>query len=570
MVHKKSIGFCINSRHLENHPIWFLRCIREVEKSNSFRIGKFVIVNEIADSQTQLAKRKRVPLASLSPVVIGWRLFRRIEFELYRRSLRGSESHCDITALKNYLNEYGTINISVKRRGIYAFAETSDEVEREHYEFLFRWVSSGIIKGTLLTLGAKRGILSLHHGDINRFRGTTGFWEWLSGEQMVTCSLQILSSELDGGTIVDEKKIPLDGYGWNQAMDEVKRLSHLALRDFLHRYESLGFDISKAISHIRRRLLYDQPIFKEPKSLRFLLLAIVKLAGQILCRNSSIYATDKRKEWSILVASAEKSAITSFSQLSAQKGRWYADPFLANVDGERYLLFEDCDAKTNMARISYCKLPPAHEIASISKRKRLDLLALPLLDTGSHLSYPYTFSHNQICYLIPESHSVKKVSLYMVQKQKNSSCLEAIYIRDLLYDIDAVDSSIVYLTGMFFLFTTVRREGMGDYSSDLSIYYSDDLLDGTFISHPLNPVISNPCSSRSGGRIWLDGNKMFRAAQSYIPTASNHIEFQEIQVSTEAFSYKVIDRIYPDWNDRVAKCHNLDFDSEYKTIDQFK
>lgn len=580
------ISFCINSRHVANHPDWFLRCIAEVESHPEAELGPFVMIDEIGPAGgTSSRASKCRPGLWLWIKRRLWSLLFLVERSLACpkaesvRRLLGKfcpaprlthEQRRREDLLQEYISAYGTVRLSVVREGIFTRADATEELQRVEADFLFRWLDSGIIRGTLLTSGSKHGVLSFHHGDMNRFRGDTGFWEWFLNERVVTSSLQVLSEELDGGVIVDEKKIPLCGVGWSRAMGDLARITHLGLRDFLNRYTRSNTGIEGCAGLFPARLLYDRGIFRAPTSLSHLALSSAKLLARLAgIQPRGIYATDRGKEWRILIGLRGGTNIASFVRMKNPCGRWLADPFLAHMESEVYVFFEDACERTEIGRISYAKLPTPDQLRPMSRRGEIELETHVLLDSGTHLSYPYTFADGGQCYLIPEDCANRKVALYRIDRDPTGGMLQATFVRDLLLDTDSVDSSIVLHEGTYFLFTSTRREGYADYSSEMSVFFSDDLLTGEFVSHSLNPVITNPLSARSGGRIWREGTRLFRAAQSYIPEGSHHIEIQRIHVSKRRFSYDVVDRILPEWRPRVRKTHTYDRCARFCVVDEF-
>lgn len=67
---------------------------------------------------------------------------------------------------------------------------------------------SGILKGEILNV-ANFGVLSLHHGDNNIYRGSPpGFWEFINKESSTGFIIQQLTDQLDGGNIIFRGYVP--------------------------------------------------------------------------------------------------------------------------------------------------------------------------------------------------------------------------------------------------------------------------------------------------------------------------------------------------------------------------
>jgi len=68
----------------------------------------------------------------------------------------------------------------------------------------------GILKEPILS-STKYGVLSYHHGDIQKYRGMPpGFWELYNGEKEMGVTVQILSEKLDGGKPIVQRQVLID------------------------------------------------------------------------------------------------------------------------------------------------------------------------------------------------------------------------------------------------------------------------------------------------------------------------------------------------------------------------
>jgi len=92
--------------------------------------------------------------------------------------------------------------------------ETLDYIRSRSPDCLVRG-GFGIIREPILSL-APKGVLSYHHGNIRRYRGTpVGFWELLHGERELSVTVQRLVPALDAGPIVRELTVPIfPGDSW--------------------------------------------------------------------------------------------------------------------------------------------------------------------------------------------------------------------------------------------------------------------------------------------------------------------------------------------------------------------
>lgn len=74
-----------------------------------------------------------------------------------------------------------------------------------------------ILKGDILS-AAPHGVLSLHGGDIRKYRGRPGqFFQWINDEKKVGYTLQRLNESLDGGELIACKHVNIsDAKSWRE------------------------------------------------------------------------------------------------------------------------------------------------------------------------------------------------------------------------------------------------------------------------------------------------------------------------------------------------------------------
>lgn len=168
--------------------------------------------------------------------------------------------------------------------------------------------------------------------------------------------------------------------------------------------------------------------------------------------------------------------------------RFYADPFLlATNDGSIKILLEDYPYKENYGKISLMTLDQDYKL----KTTKL------LLDTKSHLSYPFIFNENNKTYIFPETAQNNKLSCYEYDPKNETMS----FLKDII-DLPLRDSTIIKYDNKYWIFGTMSDNGL-DY--ELHVYYSDNLL-GTYNPHPANPIKNGLDGTRSAGNfITIDG-----------------------------------------------------------------
>lgn len=175
---------------------------------------------------------------------------------------------------------------------------------------------------------------------------------------------------------------------------------------------------------------------------------------------------------------------------------FYADPFLVKSgNGKIDILFEDFSIEDNYGNISLLTLD---EDMNETERKIL-------LDTKSHLSFPFVFTENNRTFVFPESSRKGNLSCYEFDPVKQS--LEFVKV---IADLPLYDSAILKMNGRYWLFGTLF-ENRADYK--LYIFYSDNLL-GPYVPLPGNPVKNGLDGNRAAGNfIEVDG-RIYRPTQN--------------------------------------------------------
>ena len=112
--------------------------------------------------------------------------------------------------------------------------------------------------------------------------------------------------------------------------------------------------------------------------------------------------------------------------------------------------------------------------------------------------------------MIPESHQNRTVDLYKFIEFP----LKLEKVRTLLRGISAADTTLLIKDDTFYLLSNIDFKNNGAHQQNLSIYYSDDLLNGNFISHPQNPVCQNSRYTRMAGNIQNIDRNLYRISQN--------------------------------------------------------
>lgn len=252
----------------------------------------------------------------------------------------------------------------------------------------------------------------------------------------------------------------------------------------------------------------------------------------------------------------EDFAASKFKQIALPENVFFADPFLIEKNGNRYLFFEEFDQQKNKGHISVISLDKNNEFSPIKT-----VLELPY-----HLSYPYVFESDGDYFMIPESSANKTISLY---KSKNFP-FEWELVMHLIENENFVDATIHYENQMWWLFAC-SNDPLYSTNDLLFIYYSDTLFSNNWKPHLQNPVITTIENCRPAGRIFRHNNKLYRPAQNNAHIQYGYgLKINEIIVLNEnEYVEKEILAIDPHQLGLKA-CHHIDYLEGLVVIDGIK
>jgi hypothetical protein len=187
----------------------------------------------------------------------------------------------------------------------------------------------------------------------------------------------------------------------------------------------------------------------------------------------------------------------AFAVLEDDGRRFYADPFVFEHDGHRFLFVEEYPYATGRGVISVSELDADGRFG----------VPRQVLAEPHHLSYPQVLAHDGEIYMIPESSSAREVVLYRAEAFPDR------WVRDsvLLADKDFNDATLLESDGTFWLFGT-ERFGRGSPSDTMSVYFSPTLR-GPWVPHPLNPIVIDHSAARPGGAFVKRDGRLFLPVQ---------------------------------------------------------
>lgn len=176
----------------------------------------------------------------------------------------------------------------------------------------------------------------------------------------------------------------------------------------------------------------------------------------------------------------------------------FADPFVCTHNNNYYIFFEN-----------YCYYKDYGFISLVILNQQFDIIhQSDLLDTQSHLSYPFIYHDNEKIFIMPESSKSKSGNQYYYEFDfSNNLLLEK---KVLIKGGTLLDGTILFFDEKYWLFATKRG---ADSESKLFLYHSKK-WNADYIPHLSNPIKLNQKGSRPAGAFINENGVIYRPTQN--------------------------------------------------------
>src|SRR5437016_774041 len=194
------IGLLLDTASL---PRWSAEVVDHIVQCD-FAAIELLVFNGSARKE---ARRARSLIRKVIDTLRDAMLRRSILFILYQRwDLRNADPSTDPVAMVDCTERFAHVESMhvdpITQRFVHRFPDDAIERIREKkLDVLIRF-GFNILRGEILT-AARYGVWSYHHGDNDYYRGGPAyFWEVLEGNPVSGATLQVLTEELDAGTVL--------------------------------------------------------------------------------------------------------------------------------------------------------------------------------------------------------------------------------------------------------------------------------------------------------------------------------------------------------------------------------
>ena len=187
---------------------------------------------------------------------------------------------------------------------------------------------------------------------------------------------------------------------------------------------------------------------------------------------------------------------SGWRDLPDDRSRFYADPFPIEHDGRTFMFVEDFVHALGYGVISAVEFGANGPLGT----------PRPVLDIGTHLSYPFVFARDGAVFMVPETVATNTVDLYRAVSFPDRWEKEA----TLLSSIEASDATLFEHDGRWWMLACVRDGGA--YSDALHVWSAPDFR-GPWRPHRRNPVLVDIASARPAGRVVSRDGALIRPFQ---------------------------------------------------------
>lgn len=404
---------------------------------------------------------------------------------------------------------------------------------------------------------AKYGVLSFNVGDKNSIISTPDvYWELVEKISTIGCTVTLTQNGFTD--IIYKSSVSTFSNSIHINRNRIYSLGALIIPRIVNGLFKEGDSyLAKLKSKYEYDLkIYNSKLYEPPSSLKAFINLILVFTNSL---NRRIVFLNNEKWFLIFKINTTEepfpATLGKFDILSAPSGRYWADPFAVNREGNFYIFIEEYLYKTEKAHLSVLKLGNDGSL----------LNSEVILKKPYHLSYPMVFSFEGKYFMVPETKSERNIQLYECTRFPDKWA----FSMNLMENIAAVDSTLFFHNNKWWLFTSVDEMERQDLThNELFLYYSDDLFSGHWKSHPGNPIVTEISTSRCAGRIFNHNGKIFRPSQDCSGGYGRAFNLNQITNLTESeYEEKLVTKVETDWDKRLVGMHTFNLDNNIIVLD---
>lgn len=547
MKEKIAVTILINGKAI---PSWVYSCIDNLAGSGNADIS--LIINRSADHKRLPGKKNHAGLAVL-------RLFEKADLLLFRTPTNYNLRK-DISGLKTIYGVYdigATVNEKLQSDGL--LKETLGKTNPD----LVVLFGSHHLDNDLIDI-PKFGTWAFSIDSIERPGNLDyGFWEMVRYEPMSWSSVDRITSDTDKAGPIFVSAESTCPFSINTNRNKVFTRTALFLSRLVEGVRHYGEDYLRVQRARYAGTMPPLPYNNIDLSLRTAVKDVFNSIARVtpLVINKILY-TDAFS-WEILIDINDErkevpDSFSSYKPLRSPRGCFWADPFVVWEKENYYIFVEEFIYKRKKAHISVLEM---NSDGILTGHRRV-------IEKPYHMSYPFIFKEKDTYYMIPETAGNRTIELYRCTEFPD----KWEFVKSIMKDISATDTTLFYYKAKWWLFTTLDQTGsVSGGSTELFLFYSDDPFSDNWVSHPLNPVVSDESNARCAGSVFIQNGEIYRPSQDCSMRYGRGLNINHITMLSEnEYNEISVREIKPEWNPMLKGMHTFNFDKNITIIDVYK
>ena len=474
---------------------WELRIIDHLRKSPDLELSLLIR----AGSLSNLGEQARLP-GSKGPAAALSRKLLVMQAKIEARFKKFKERRTVNTDdLGNYLSTIATLDISPRRvDGLDEFPEEAIErIKSYDLDLILKLAFQGF--DASLGSASRYGIWSFQHVMDTLTSGCpAGFWEVLEKRAVISAVLLQLGPDAKSSRVIDQAFYNIS-FSYVRNQTKMAENAVILLFKNLKRLQENPEDFHLPAVEPPPPAIFPS-IFSTLRYLSAFYLSLVEKTYRAFQEKLFKARFDC---WTLFIGEGDffNSQLSTLKPAKLPPDEYWADPFLFEHEGEKYIFFENFSYSKHRGKISCGK------VKNGLVEEVVDVLVKPY-----HMSYPFIFREEGEIYLMPEMNQNKCLEIYRCvefpQKwELYAKAFDDIRVADTTYYRDE--------TGQRWLFLNKQMDDLGmGYCSELYIYQIDSLkLDG-IRPHRQNPVLLDARIARGAGPIFKHEDRLIRPSQN--------------------------------------------------------
>ena len=551
----KKVGILLNSTVCDRYIYETVSKLFESKQVEFFFLMHKKNPNEQESFKDKLRSRIRTKGLFRTIELIFFQAICKVEYKLLSYVSKELHAHKEEFDISKYTHNeiiYLTPIFSKSGISVHYSEEDINRVKELGLDLIIRGNAQGIFRGEIIN-ASKEGIISFHHGD-NRWNrgGPAGFWEVFLRKPSTGFILQILSEDLDGGSVIFRGSVRTRR-SYSENMVHLFNNSNPYLAKVVLEYAKTG-----RLPQAEEKFPFGGKLYLTPSLLESLeyLIKTVGLFGSMAIKRLLLR---RHLRWGVAFSKGDWQGLALRRGIRIQNPpkHFFADPFVVTREDRTICYVEDYCYEKQKGYITAIELLNGKEYRILGR----------VIEEEFHMSFPFVFEYQGELYMVPETSENKDVRLYKCVEYP----MKWVYQKSLLLGIQALDSIIYEDKGVWWLLCTVMEEGKSDDTSSLYAFYSDNPLSTEWIAHEANPLIVDSMIGRNGGILYRNGNVVrVRQEQGFNQYGKAFSLAQITSLTPSNFSEKELARYTPEFFKNIKGSHHMHSNGEYTVYDYMK